>query len=108
MTATITVKMDNTAFTDAGEPATELARILRDLADRIETGAITVRMAESQENAESNGWSDTVERDTVKEAKELARRVLTAEYARQNEMSQPFGYSQVVCDGEVVYDYFRD
>jgi len=36
MKATITVQMDNAAFSD--EPASELARILRDLAKHIENG----------------------------------------------------------------------
>ncbi len=36
MKATITVKMDNAAFTD--NPGDELARILRDLAKHVENG----------------------------------------------------------------------
>jgi hypothetical protein len=37
MSATIKIKMDNAAF---DEPAGELARILRDIAERIEQGEI--------------------------------------------------------------------
>lgn len=45
--------------------------------------------------------------DTIKEAKHHAKRALTDEYARSNEMAQPLEYSQVVVDGEVHSDFFR-
>lgn len=35
MRAEIRIKMDNAAFTDFGQPGVELARVLRDLATRV-------------------------------------------------------------------------
>lgn len=48
MTAKITITMDNAAFED--EPASELARILRDLAKHIEAGDTERRLMDSNGN----------------------------------------------------------
>lgn len=48
MKATITIQMDNAAFAD--EPATELARILRNLAERIEEGSTESRLRDINGN----------------------------------------------------------
>lgn len=48
MTAKITVRMDNAAFGDT--PASELARILRDLAKHIENGDTDRRLMDSNGN----------------------------------------------------------
>jgi hypothetical protein len=53
MTAKITVEMDNAAFEDNG-PATELARILRDLAKHIEAGDTERRLMDSNGNHVGN------------------------------------------------------
>jgi hypothetical protein len=46
--------------------------------------------------------------ETLKEAKARTKYLLTDEYQRIGEMSEPFGFSQVLRDGEVVACYFRD
>jgi hypothetical protein len=48
MKAKITVEMDNAAFEDS--PAGELARILRDLSDKIEEGEDSVRLRDLNGN----------------------------------------------------------
>ena len=45
--------------------------------------------------------------DTIKEAKEYAKRILTPEWAEVGEMSAPCGYSMVMVDGGCLYDFFR-
>ena len=48
MQAIITIQMDNAAFAD--EPATELARILRELADAVENGSEGKRLLDINGN----------------------------------------------------------
>jgi len=68
---------------------------------------ITVLAAHTQA-AVLNHQCDIVESfDTIKEARAYAKRTLTDECMRQNEMSTPICYAQVVVNGECVSDYFR-
>ncbi len=48
MKATITVQMDNEAFTDY--PASELARILRDLSEKVEAGIMVCAVMDGNGN----------------------------------------------------------
>jgi hypothetical protein len=69
---------------------------------------ITVGAARIQQDVldgQCDVWMDGF--DTVADAKQYARRVLTDEYQRSAEMSAPLGYSQVCVDGECIADYFR-
>jgi hypothetical protein len=69
---------------------------------------ITVLAAVSQEALERLGADvEDTHLDTLREAKARARYVLTDEFMRACESSQPLGYSQVRLNGEVVADYFR-
>ena len=69
---------------------------------------IEVRVAITQDRALDGQCDDIIDCDTIAAAKKYAKRCLTDEYMRLNEMTQPLGYSQVVADGQVLYDYFRD
>jgi hypothetical protein len=71
------------------------------------TKKIEVLAAENQEDLENLGanyYSDHC--DTIKEAKILAKRYLTEEYRISAESSVKMGYSQVLVNGECLYDFF--
>jgi hypothetical protein len=67
-----------------------------------------VQAARTQQDVE-NGQCDAVDVcDTKAEAVARARYLLTDEYQRVTEMSEPFGYVRVMRDGQVcVADRFR-
>lgn len=44
--------------------------------------------------------------ETIKEAKKRAKYLLTEDYQRLGEMSEPFKYAQVVGDGDVLYEFY--
>lgn len=55
-----------------------------------------------------DGQCDVVDEfDTIGEAKRKAKHYLTDEYQNLIEASEPMQYSQVVVNGECLYDYFR-
>ena len=68
---------------------------------------IRVYASWSQDDLENHGAQFEQICDTIKEAKAVAKNVLTTAYARSGEMKEPFGYSQVVVNGEVLHDYFK-
>ncbi len=68
---------------------------------------IFVLACESQRDVLDGQCAVSDECDTVKEAKHRAKYVLTDAFQRSCEMARPLGYSQVVVNGECVYDYFR-
>jgi hypothetical protein len=71
------------------------------------TKQIEVRAAKTQQ-AVLDGECDVVLHcETIKEAKRLAKHLLTDEEMRAIEASEPNTYSQVCVDGECLYDYFR-
>lgn len=68
---------------------------------------IQVLAARTQEDV-LNHQCDVVETcDTIKEAKAQAKYVISDDFKAAAEMSEPLGYSQVVVDGQCLYDYFR-
>lgn len=69
---------------------------------------IVVRACRNAEDHE-HGW-DTEEThiETLKEAKQRAKYFLTEEYRNACEASEIMMYSQVVVNGEVVFDYFGE
>ena len=68
----------------------------------------TVDAAYSQADAEClDRCSLSQEFDTLKAAKEFARRVLTSEYQALIEASAPFNYSRVMDGRDCKADYFR-
>jgi hypothetical protein len=72
------------------------------------TKTIVVLAAESQEALERLGADvEDIYCETIKQAKQRARYLLTDDYMRDSETSEPLGYSQVRVNGEVVADYFR-
>lgn len=68
---------------------------------------IFVLAGESQEDVLNGQCSVSHECDTVKEARDRAKYVLTDAFQQSCEMARPLGYSQVVVNGECRYDYFR-
>jgi hypothetical protein len=44
--------------------------------------------------------------DTIKEAKARVKRIMSLDYQRSSEMSEPIRYAQICVDGECVYDFF--
>jgi hypothetical protein len=67
---------------------------------------IVVLAADSQEALEARGAEIEFTFDAIKEAKAKAKYYLTEEYMNVCESSSRLGYSQVVVNGEVAYDYF--
>lgn len=67
---------------------------------------ITVIAAASQEALELRGADVTVAADTIAEAKTRAKYYLTEEYMNRCESTTRLGYSQVLVNGEVRYDFF--
>jgi nucleoid-associated protein YejK len=68
---------------------------------------ITVLAAISQEALELQGADvETTHLDTIAKAKAAARYYITEAYMRNSECTQMLGYSQVVVDGKVIYDFF--
>lgn len=70
---------------------------------------IVVIAGKDLETLESKGcdFEDTF-CDTIAEAKRRAKYVLTDRFAALGEMSEPFGYSRVIVNGEIHSDFFRD
>lgn len=67
---------------------------------------ITVRACRNSDDYE-RGWdAEETHIDTVKEAKARAKYFLTEQYRNASEASERLAYSQVVVNGEVLYDYF--
>jgi hypothetical protein len=68
---------------------------------------ILVLAAETQETFEAQGARfEETHCETVAEAKKRAKYLLTVEYQNVIEASAPLGYSQVVVNGECLYDFF--
>ena len=60
----------------------------------------------TQSDVTSGQPSYCQECETIGEAKKLAKRMLSEEYRISAEASATMKYSQVVVDGECLYDYF--
>lgn len=69
---------------------------------------IKVLAARTQELADDGQWEVERECDTVKEAKDYAKYCLTDAHMQSAEASEPLAYAQVVADGEVLADFWRD
>lgn len=70
---------------------------------------IVLESAETQERVEAREctvWEDYF--DTMADAKRRAKYVISDDYKRSAELSQPLGYARIMGDGECVYDFFRD
>jgi hypothetical protein len=68
---------------------------------------IIVAAAETQEIFEASGPKfEETHCQSIKEAKNRAKYLLTVEYQNVIEASQPLGYSQVLVNGECLYDFF--
>lgn len=66
----------------------------------------TIRAYRSQSTV-PDGYDYSTEASTLKEAKRTARYVLTEDFQRSGEMSQPFRYATVAKQfGEIVFDCF--
>lgn len=68
------------------------------------TKRITALAATSQESLERDAFE--VECETIAQAKKRAKYYLTKEYMNDIESSTQLGYSQVLVNGECLYDYF--
>lgn len=70
---------------------------------------ITVLGFSSQEDCQLGGGAcvEDFHCDTIAEAKRRARYILTDDFMRMGEMSEPLGYSQVLVNGECHSDFFR-
>jgi hypothetical protein len=68
---------------------------------------IKVLAAGSVEDLQSNGPKIEEDRDTIADAKNRARYLITEEFAKTAECAT-MGYAQVVVNGECVADFFGD
>lgn len=66
---------------------------------------IVVEAAASQVSLEVDGCVVDARCDTIKEAKALARRFVSMDYAREAE-AELLGYARVLVNGENVFDVF--
>ena len=73
----------------------------------MKTKTISVEAATSQQRVEDAQCDYSYKHDTVAEAKRDARRVLTDDYQRSVEASEPLWYARVMVDGDCVADFFR-
>ena len=72
------------------------------------TKTITVLAASTQRDVlEKNCDVEYTHFETLKEARERAKYILTDDHMRHIESSVPMNYSQVILNGECVSDYFR-
>lgn len=65
-----------------------------------------VKAARTQEKVEAGQCDVSCAADTLKEAKAKAKYMLSEEWARAAEMSEPFGYVAIVRDGELIDELF--
>lgn len=69
---------------------------------------IAILAARTQEDLETKGADvEEIHFQTIGEAKQRARYLLTEEYQRITESSYQLGYAQIRVNGHVSRDYFR-
>jgi hypothetical protein len=66
---------------------------------------ILVQAAATQTDMEDDGPALSMECESISEAKKRAKYYLSEKFARAAEMKEPFGYSRIVVNGEIEYDF---